>query len=87
MQIRNKLVGIEHLQNWNGKNIIFPIPDLIIESDASSLHGRGAVDNTNNIKMGSLERATKATAHKCICVKGSNIWPEIFSKILIKKDG
>ena len=45
-------LGVEHLQNWNGKSIISPTTDFIIEIDASSIHGWGAVDNTKSIKMG-----------------------------------
>ncbi|VDI17049.1 Hypothetical predicted protein [Mytilus galloprovincialis] len=52
-----------HLEKWNGKCIISPNPDLIIESDASSKQGWGAVDVAQNIRMGGPWDETEKALH------------------------
>ena len=62
MQERDEMVG-PTLRKVEGKCIISPNPDLIIESDASSKQGWGAVDVAQNIRIGGPRDETEKALH------------------------
>ncbi|VDI27914.1 Hypothetical predicted protein [Mytilus galloprovincialis] len=80
MQERDEMVAL-HLEKWNGKCIISPNPDLIIESDASSKQGLGAVDVAQNIRMGGpWDETEKGFAYKCSRIKSRRIRFKVLNK-------